>query len=79
MSPMDYTADGWVAPWTPGLEQARCRGRLCQGEGNPGSLVVAITLDDAGLCANCRRTPASIDDYQLGAEPALDALIQGGA
>lgn len=69
MSPMDY-GPGFVHPGTPGLPQARCNGRLCQGEGLPGVLVVAMTLDDAGLCAQCRRTPASDDEFTLRLEAA---------
>ncbi len=65
MSPLDYSAAGWIPPWRVGLPQARCGGRLCQGEGMPGKLVVAITLDDDGLCASCARTPAKADDYLL--------------
>ena len=61
---MDYGPD-WVPPWRVGLPQARCAGRLCNGEGLPGRLVVAATLDAEGLCVNCARTPSTDEDYQL--------------
>ncbi len=61
---MDY-GPGWVPPWRPGLPQARCTGRLCVGEGIPGKLCVAITLDAEGRCAQCARTPASEDEQRL--------------
>lgn len=60
---MIYGQD-WVHPART-TEQARCAGRLCQGEGIPGLLVMACTLDAEGLCASCARTPASEDDYEL--------------
>ncbi len=89
-----HTAAGWVAPWTPGLEQARCTGINCspgQGLGEhldrlaraeqpdgTGKLVVAITLDDSGLCVTCARTPGDDDrrrlDYTIADEAAYDAL-----
>jgi hypothetical protein len=57
----------WIAPWTPGLRLARCRGNLTHGR------VVAITLDVAGRCAACRRSTERPDfevpEHRLG-EPS---------
>lgn len=53
--PLTYGPD-WIAPWTPGLPQARCTGPNCTEPGLPGTLCVAITLTDDGLCASCART-----------------------
>lgn len=56
--------ENWVHPART-TEQARCVGRLCQGEGLPGKLVMACTLNAEGLCANCRRGPGDDDRHQL--------------
>ena len=73
-------AGEWVAPWRPGLAQARCRGKNCapgkcghkdidrmavhHQPPGTGRLVVAVTLVN-GLCVQCARTPETADDYQL--------------
>lgn len=65
MTPLDYSDDGWTPPWKEGLPQARCTGRLCNLDGLPGRLVVAITLTADGLCTQCARTPAGEDQQRL--------------
>lgn len=54
MTPMRYD-DDWVAPWRT-VEQARCMSPICAPEGVPGTLVMAVTLDEQGWCASCART-----------------------
>lgn len=47
--------DDWIAPWRH-AEQARCKGEGCTSNGaHPGTLVIAATLDEQGLCAACGR------------------------
>lgn len=53
--------DGWIAPWRPGLAQARCRGTHCTPKGQPPLVVVAMTLRD-GLCAQCASRPEPAEE-----------------
>lgn len=46
MSPMDYSADGWQAPWRKGLAQAHCVNPECRRR------VVEITMQ-RGYCRPC--------------------------
>lgn len=57
---MNYR-DEWVAPWRKGLPQARCTNPHCTPVVGVGKLVVAVTLDEHGLCAGCARTVDETD------------------
>lgn len=66
----------WVAPWTPGLLQARCASPGCAprdafGESyvTGSALCVAVTLDWDGLCVQCARGTLRVQSQlRLGVE-----------
>ena len=60
---MNYS-DDWTHPART-TAQARCNGLNCTPEGVPGTLVMACTLSDEGLCAACARTAAEADRHEL--------------
>ena len=64
--PVDYHPDRFIPPWREGLPQARCVGKPCTSDGaHPGRLVVAMTLSEDGLCAQCARSPADDEGREL--------------
>ncbi len=64
MTPGMAYGPGWLPPWRC-TEKAECTGPNCTPVEGVGRVVMASTLDEAGLCVNCARTAASDDAYRL--------------
>lgn len=75
MSPLDYSADGWIPPWRPGLAIGVCAaGDECGSR--PPHRFVAITLSEDGFCVTCavKRGRKSRDAVEPVEQMSLDGL-----